>query len=77
MALTAKQIQALRLVADQKITGQPIKYAWRFTDHYDTYTAAVMALSAKALVTITYYRTVAGVDLTERGRAIASKAVAA
>jgi len=72
-ALTAKQAQALRLVADGKITGQPVRYSWRFADGDQVYTSAVKALADKGYVTITYYRGYAGVDLTDRGRAFTSQ----
>jgi hypothetical protein len=67
-ALTAKQLQALRIVADGKITGHPVRYSWRFADGDQVYTSAIKALAANGYVTITYYRGYAGVDLTDSGR---------
>jgi hypothetical protein len=69
--LTLKQIEALRLVKQGSIRRTWIKSGWQFTDGAIARTAAVMALSAKALVTIP--QTDCGfVDLTERGREIAA-----
>lgn len=76
MPLTAKQLQTLRLVADRQISGAVTDDGRRiFRSDADgtVCTAAVMALNAKALVSILLLSNMAAVTLSERGRAILLK----
>jgi hypothetical protein len=74
MPLSAKQVHSLRLIADWQITGRIDENGFPcFSDGSTACTAAVMALSAKALVTLTITKDTASVALNERGRKILSK----
>jgi hypothetical protein len=75
MPLTSNQVQILRLIADRQITGRIDENGFQcFSDGSTACTAAVMALSAKALIILTITKDAAGVALNERGRRILSKA---
>jgi hypothetical protein len=74
MPLTAKQVRILRSIADQQITGRIDENGFPcFSDGSTACTAAVMALSAKALVILTIAKDTASVALNERGQRILSK----
>jgi hypothetical protein len=74
MPLTAKALQTLRLIADQQVSGRIDENGFPcFFDGSKACTAAVMALSAKALVILTITKESAGVALNERGRKVLSK----
>lgn len=75
-SLTAKQLQALRLVDQGQITGKSQRYVWRFGTSHEAYTAAVKVLKDRGLVDVTYYRDFAGVTLTDAGRAALKNASA-
>lgn len=70
MPLTGKQLQTLQQVARREIDGTRGKDGWRFADPSGAGACsnAVMSLSAKALVSITYLEDTATVVMTERGR---------
>jgi hypothetical protein len=75
MPLTGKQVLTLRLIADQQVAGRIDENGFScFSDGSTACTAAVMALSAKALVILTITKDTASVALNERGRRILSKA---
>lgn len=71
---TAKQLEVLRCVAADGIRGE-----WRHNDGWvflgpdKAHTATVLALSAKALVSIEYRNDTARVSLAPRGRDLLSQ----
>jgi hypothetical protein len=68
--ITPRQLHALRIVAAGRMSGSYVQHACRFSDGCETYTAPVMALSAKALVTIIRAGQRASVVVTARGRSL-------
>lgn len=66
---TAKQLEILRCVAADGIRGEwRHNDGWVFSGPDKAHTATVLALSAKALITISYSETTARVSLAPRGR---------